>query len=146
MEGKRPVRGSSTTARARNVEKVVDHEQDRGGRLKGTLRLGDRRLNAIAARVSHVRLSIRTPTRAQIWKQDFEKNGPPTSNMVWLSSDPHAGRRIGGRGGSQRPRTGRSSTPLPHRKYETDIAILVLEDDKPGPAAPTVTAPPPSQG
>ncbi|MBO1329933.1 alkaline phosphatase family protein [Streptomyces sp. VRA16 Mangrove soil] len=68
--------------------------------------------------------------RAEIWKQDFEKNGPANLNMFWLSSD-HTG------GPANSPAqvadndlaTGRIVDTISHSKYWKDSAIFVVEDD-----------------
>lgn len=68
--------------------------------------------------------------REQIWKQDFEKNGPANLNMFWLSSD-HTG-------GPASPAaqvadndlaTGKIVDEISHSKYWKDSAIFVVEDD-----------------
>jgi YVTN family beta-propeller protein len=68
--------------------------------------------------------------RYEIWKQDFEQNGPANLNMVWLSSD-HTG-------GPPDPRAqvadgdlavGRIVDEISHSKYWKDSAIFVAEDD-----------------
>ncbi|MFJ5031891.1 alkaline phosphatase family protein [Streptomyces sp. NPDC088560] len=68
--------------------------------------------------------------RQQIWKQDFEKNGPANLNMFWLSSD-HTG-------GPASPAaqvadndlaTGKIVDEISHSKYWKDSAIFVVEDD-----------------
>ncbi|MFI0227991.1 alkaline phosphatase family protein [Streptomyces sp. NPDC017086] len=68
--------------------------------------------------------------RQQIWKQDFEKNGPANLNMFWLSSD-HTG-------GPASPAaqvadndlaTGRIVDEISHSPYWKDSAIFVVEDD-----------------
>ncbi|MFC5907812.1 alkaline phosphatase family protein [Streptacidiphilus monticola] len=68
--------------------------------------------------------------RYQIWKQDFEKNGPADLNMFWLSSD-HTG-------GPASPAaqvadndlaTGRIVDEISHSPYWKDSAIFVVEDD-----------------
>jgi hypothetical protein len=68
--------------------------------------------------------------RYQIWKQEFEKNGPANLNMVWLSSD-HTG-------GTADPRAqvadgdlavGKIVDEISHSKYWKDSAIFVVEDD-----------------
>ncbi|HVX44726.1 MAG TPA: alkaline phosphatase family protein, partial [Mycobacteriales bacterium] len=68
--------------------------------------------------------------RYQIWKQDFEKNGPADLNMFWLSSD-HTG-------GPPSPEaqvadndlaTGKIVDEISHSKYWKDSAIFVVEDD-----------------
>jgi YVTN family beta-propeller protein len=68
--------------------------------------------------------------RYQVWKQDFEKNGPANFNMVWLSSD-HTG-------GTADPEAqvadgdlavGQIVDEISHSPYWKDSAIFVVEDD-----------------
>jgi len=68
--------------------------------------------------------------RYQIWKQEFEKNGPANLNMFWLSSD-HTG-------GAPSPEAqvadndlavGKIVDEISHSKYWKDSAIFVAEDD-----------------
>ncbi|WP_353649334.1 bifunctional YncE family protein/alkaline phosphatase family protein [Nakamurella sp. A5-74] len=68
--------------------------------------------------------------RYNIWKQDFEKNGPANLNMFWLSSD-HTG-------GTPDPRAqvadndvavGKIVQEISHSPYWKDSAIFVVEDD-----------------
>jgi YVTN family beta-propeller protein len=68
--------------------------------------------------------------RYEIWKQDFEQNGPADFNMVWLSSD-HTG-------GTADPEAqvadgdlavGDIVDTISHSKYWKDSAIFVVEDD-----------------
>ena len=68
--------------------------------------------------------------RYQIWKQEFEKNGPANFNMMWLSSD-HTG-------GTPDPEAqvadgdlavGRIVDEISHSKYWKSSAIFVAEDD-----------------
>ena len=68
--------------------------------------------------------------RNQIWKQDFEKNGPAGLNMLWLSSD-HTG-------GTPDPEAqvadgdvavGKIVDEISHSKYWKDSVIFVVEDD-----------------
>lgn len=68
--------------------------------------------------------------RYQIWKQEFEKNGPANFQMMWLSSD-HTG-------GAPAPRAqvadgdlavGKVVDTISHSKYWKDSAIFVVEDD-----------------
>jgi Phosphoesterase family len=75
-------------------------------------------------------LSIPDVYRYQIWKQDFEKNGPANFNMMWLSSD-HTG-------GPTHPvagvadgdlAVGRVVDEISHSKYWNQSAIFVVEDD-----------------
>jgi YVTN family beta-propeller protein len=75
-------------------------------------------------------LSIQDIYRHQIWKQDFEQNGPANFNMMWLSSD-HTG-------GPPDPvaevadndlAVGRIVDTISHSKYWKSSAIFVVEDD-----------------
>jgi len=75
-------------------------------------------------------LSIPDVYRYQIWKQDFEQNGPKDFQMLWLSSD-HTG-------GPSTPRAavadgdlavGKVVDEISHSKYWKDSAIFVVEDD-----------------
>ncbi|RAG85874.1 phosphoesterase [Streptacidiphilus pinicola] len=75
-------------------------------------------------------LSVPDQYRYEIWKQDFEKNGPANLNMLWLSSD-HTG-------GPAAPAsmvadndlaTGKVIDEISHSKYWKDSAIFVVEDD-----------------
>ena len=68
--------------------------------------------------------------RYNIWKQDFEKNGPANLNMFWLSSD-HTG-------GTPDPQAqvadndlavGKIVQEISHSPYWKDSAIFVVEDD-----------------
>ncbi|GAA0329029.1 hypothetical protein NE235_35275 [Actinoallomurus spadix] len=68
--------------------------------------------------------------RYEIWKRDFEKNGPANLNMFWLSSD-HTG-------GAPSPisqvadndlAVGKIVDTISHSKYWKDSAIFVIEDD-----------------
>ncbi|WP_127354459.1 bifunctional YncE family protein/alkaline phosphatase family protein [Actinacidiphila soli] len=68
--------------------------------------------------------------KEDIWKQDFEKNGPANLNMFWLSND-HTG-------GPASPAAqvadndlavGRMVDTISHSKYWKDSAIFVVEDD-----------------
>jgi len=68
--------------------------------------------------------------RYQIWKQEFEKNGPANLNMFWLSSD-HTG-------GAPSPEAqvadndlavGKIVQEISHSKYWKDSVIFVAEDD-----------------
>ncbi|MYR60435.1 phosphoesterase, partial [Streptomyces sp. SID625] len=74
--------------------------------------------------------SVPDQYRYEIWKKDFEKNGPANLNMFWLSSD-HTG-------GPASPAaqvadndlaTGRIIDRISHSKYWKDSAVFVVEDD-----------------
>ncbi|MEV0185636.1 alkaline phosphatase family protein [Streptomyces sp. NPDC050625] len=68
--------------------------------------------------------------RYQIWKRDFEQNGPANLNMFWLSSD-----HTGGPANSAAQvadndlATGKIVDEISHSKYWKDSAIFVVEDD-----------------
>jgi YVTN family beta-propeller protein len=68
--------------------------------------------------------------RYQIWKQDFQKNGPADFNMMWLSDD-HTGGPVSARaevaGGDSA--LGRIVQTISHSPYWKDSAIFVVEDD-----------------
>ena len=75
-------------------------------------------------------LSIPDTYRYQIWKQDFEQNGPHNFQMLWFSND-HTG-------GPSTPRAavadndlavGKVVDEISHSKYWKDSAIFVVEDD-----------------
>jgi YVTN family beta-propeller protein len=68
--------------------------------------------------------------RAQIWKQDFEKNGPANLNMFWLSSDhtggpPSAAAQVA----DNDLALGQIVDTISHSKYWPQSAIFVVEDD-----------------
>ncbi|UFR06720.1 phosphoesterase [Streptomyces sp. Go40/10] len=68
--------------------------------------------------------------RYQIWKQDFEKNGPANLNMFWLSSD-HTGGPAGpaAQVADNDLATGRIIDTISHSRYWKDSAVFVVEDD-----------------
>lgn len=68
--------------------------------------------------------------RAEIWKQDFQKNGPANLNMFWLSSD-HTGGTAGpaAQVADNDLAVGRIVDEISHSKYWKDSAIFVVEDD-----------------
>src|SRR6185503_14234048 len=88
-------------------------------------------LNAIADPLSPpFDLSIPDIYRAQIWKQDFEQNGPANLNMVWLSSDHTGGPTTGEAGVADGDvAVGDIVDTISHSKYWKDSAIFVVEDD-----------------
>ena len=88
-------------------------------------------LNAIADPESPpFDLSIPDIYRYEIWKQDFEKNGPANFNMIWLSSD-HTGGPTDPEAGvaDNDLATGEIVDTISHSKYWKDSAIFVVEDD-----------------
>ncbi len=99
--------------------------------LKGNYGSAIPSLNAIADPLSPpFDLAIPDIYRAQIWKQDFEKNGPADFNMIWLSSD-HTGGPADSEAGvaDNDLATGQIVDTISHSKYWKDSAIFVLEDD-----------------
>src|SRR2546423_291957 len=68
--------------------------------------------------------------RYEIWKQDFEKNGPANLNMFWLSSD-HTGGPLSpaAQVADNDLATGKMVDTISHSRYWKDSAIFVVEDD-----------------
>jgi YVTN family beta-propeller protein len=68
--------------------------------------------------------------RYEIWKQDFEKNGPANLNMLWLSSD-HTGGPLNpaAQVADNDLALGKIVDTITHSKYWKDSAIFVMEDD-----------------
>jgi YVTN family beta-propeller protein len=114
-----------------NVEAGGDPAQLTAPELKGNYGSVIPSLNAIADPQSPpFDTGIPDIYRYQIWKQDFEKNGPANFNMMWLSSD-HTG-------GPVTPEAqvadgdlavGKIVDEISHSKYWKDSAIFVVEDD-----------------
>ncbi|MFL5913712.1 MAG: alkaline phosphatase family protein, partial [Gaiellaceae bacterium] len=68
--------------------------------------------------------------RYEIWKRDFEKNGPANLNMFWLSSDHTGGPPNGAAQVADNDlATGKIVDEISHSKYWKDSAIFVVEDD-----------------
>lgn len=68
--------------------------------------------------------------RFQLWKQDFEKNGPANFNMIWFSSD-HTGGAPDSRAqvADNDLALGMMVEEISHSRYWKDSAIFVVEDD-----------------
>ncbi|MEU8056842.1 alkaline phosphatase family protein [Microbispora bryophytorum] len=68
--------------------------------------------------------------RYEIWKRDFDANGPANLNMFWLSSD-HTGGPVNGAAqvADNDLAVGRIVDKISHSKYWKDSAIFVVEDD-----------------
>ncbi|MEU6970408.1 alkaline phosphatase family protein [Kitasatospora aureofaciens] len=75
-------------------------------------------------------LDVPDQYRYQIWKQDFEQNGPAALNMLWLSSD-HTGGPAGpaAQVADNDLAVGRIVQEISHSEYWKDSAIFVVEDD-----------------
>ena len=127
----RPATWQQYYCAAKSVEAGGDPAQLTTPELKGNYGSVIPSLNAITNPTRRRSTSsIPDVYRYQIWKQDFEKNGPADFNMVWLSSDhtggPATRRR---RSPTATSRSARSSTTISHSKYWKDSAIFVVEDD-----------------
>jgi len=75
-------------------------------------------------------LNIPDIYRYEIWKRDFDANGPANLNMMWLSSDHTGGppEAIAEVADSDLA-TGRIVDHISHSKWWKDTAIFVIEDD-----------------
>jgi hypothetical protein len=68
--------------------------------------------------------------RYEIWKRDFEKNGPANLNMFWLSSDHTGGPPNGAAQVADNDlAVGKMVDTISHSRYWKDSAIFVVEDD-----------------
>ena len=68
--------------------------------------------------------------RYEIWKRDFEANGPANLNMFWLSSDHTGGPPNGAAQVADNDlAVGRIVDEISHSEYWKDSAIFVVEDD-----------------
>ena len=88
MEGKPPGTWQQYYCATKSVENGGDPSQLTTSDLKGNYGSVIPSLNAIADPQSPpFDLSIPDIYRYEIWKQNFQKNGPANFNMIWLSSD-----------------------------------------------------------
>ncbi|MER7637676.1 alkaline phosphatase family protein [Streptomyces sp. NPDC126522] len=68
--------------------------------------------------------------KEQIWKQDFEKNGPANLNMFWFSNDHTGGpANAAAEVADNDLAVGRMVDEITHSTYWKDSAIFVVEDD-----------------
>lgn len=68
--------------------------------------------------------------KEQIWKQDFEKNGPANLNMFWFSNDHTGGpANASAEVADNDLAVGRMVDEISHSTYWKDSAIFVAEDD-----------------
>jgi YVTN family beta-propeller protein len=131
MEGKPPGTWQQYYCAAKSVQNGGDPAQLTAPDLKGNYGSVIPSLNAIADPQSPpFDLTIPDIYRYQIWKQDFEKNGPANFNMIWFSSD-HTGGPADSEAGvaDNDLATGEMVDTISHSKYWKDSAIFVLEDD-----------------
>jgi hypothetical protein len=131
MEGKPSGSWQQYYCATKSVENGGDPAQLTAPGLKGNYGSVIPSLNKIADPQSPpFDLSIPDIYRTQIWKQDFQKNGPANFNMLWLSSD-HTGGPADSEAGvaDNDLATGQIVDTISHSKYWKDSAIFVLEDD-----------------
>ncbi|MFE9453888.1 alkaline phosphatase family protein [Streptomyces sp. NPDC006739] len=75
-------------------------------------------------------LSVPDIYKEQIWKQDFEKNGPANLNMFWFPNDHTGGpANAAAEVADNDLAVGRMVDEITHSKYWKDSAIFVVEDD-----------------
>jgi YVTN family beta-propeller protein len=131
MEGKPPGTWQQYYCTAKSVENGGDPALLTAPDLKGNYGSVIPSLNAIADPQSPpFDLSIPDIYRYEIWKQNFEANGPARFNMVWLSSDHTGGPTTPEAGVADNDlATGEIVDTISHSKYWKDSAIFVLEDD-----------------
>jgi hypothetical protein len=68
--------------------------------------------------------------KSEIWKRDFQKNGPANLNMFWLSNDHTGGPPSGAAQVADNDlATGKIVDEISHSKYWKDSAIFIVEDD-----------------
>ncbi len=131
MEGKPPGTWQQYYCAAKSVQNGGDPSQLTTPDLKGNYGSAIPSLSKIANPTSPpFDLSIPDIYRYQIWKQDFQKNGPSNFNMLWLSSDHTGGPTTSEAGVADNDlATGRIVDTISHSPYWKDSAIFVLEDD-----------------
>ena len=131
MEGKPSGTWQQYYCASKSVMNGGDPAQLTAAGLKGDYGSAIPSLNAIADPQSPpFDLSIPDIYRYEIWKQDFQQNGPADFNMIWLSSD-HTGGPADSEAGvaDNDLATGQIVDTISHSKYWKDSAIFVLEDD-----------------
>jgi YVTN family beta-propeller protein len=131
MEGKPPGTWQQYYCATKSVENGGDPSQLTAPPLNGNYGSVIPSLNAIANSQSPpFDLSIPDIYRYEIWKQNFDKNGPANFNMLWLSSDHTGGPTYPEAGVADNDlATGQIVDTISHSKYWKDSAIFVLEDD-----------------
>jgi YVTN family beta-propeller protein len=131
MEGKPSGTWQQYYCASKSVQNGGDPTRLTAPGLKGNYGSVIPSLNAIANPQSPpFDLSIPDIYRAQIWKQDFQQNGPANLNMIWLSSDHTGGPTTAEAGVADNDlATGQIVDTISHSKYWKDSVIFVLEDD-----------------
>jgi Phosphoesterase family len=131
MEGKPSGTWQQYYCATKSVMAGGDPAQLTAAGLKGNYGSAIPSLNAIADPLSPpFDLSIPDIYRYEIWKQDFEQNGPANFNMIWLSSD-HTGGPADSEAGvaDNDLALGDIVDTISHSRYWKDSAIFVAEDD-----------------
>jgi YVTN family beta-propeller protein len=116
---------------SRSVERGGDPAQLTTPELKGDYGSVIPSLNAITHPLSPpFDMSIPDLYRYQVWKQDFEANGPKDFNMIWLSDD-HTGGPVSARSNvaSGDLAVGQIVDTISHSRWWKDSAIFVVQDD-----------------
>ena len=131
MEGKPSGTWQQYYCAAKSVMNGGDPSQLTAADLKGNDGSAIPSLNAIADPQSPpFDLTIPDIYRYEIWKQDFEQNGPANFNMIWLSSDHTGGPTTPESGVADNDlATGEIVDTISHSKYWKNSAIFVVEDD-----------------
>jgi YVTN family beta-propeller protein len=131
MEGKPSGTWQQYYCATKSVMAGGDPAQLTAAGLKGNYGSAIPSLNAIADPLSPpFDLSIPDIYRYEIWKQDFEQNGPANFNMIWLSSDHTGGPTTAEAGVADGDLAeGQIVDTISHSKYWKDSAIFVFEDD-----------------
>jgi len=131
MEGKPSGTWQQYYCAAKSVMSGGDPSQLTAPGLKGDYGSVIPSLNAIADSESPpFDLTIPDIYRYEIWKQDFESNGPRNFNMIWFSSD-HTGGPTDSEAGvaDNDLATGEMVDTISHSKYWKNSVIFVVEDD-----------------
>jgi hypothetical protein len=131
MQGKPPGTWQQYYCAAKSVQDGGDPAQLTTPDLKGNYGSVIPSLNKIADPLSPpFDLTIPDIYREQIWKQDFERNGPANFNMIWYSSD-HTGGPADSEAGvaDNDLAVGRMVDTISHSKYWKNSVIFVAEDD-----------------
>ena len=131
MEGKPSGTWQQYYCATKSVIAGGDPAQLTAAGLKGNYGSAIPSLNAIADPLSPpFDLSIPDIYRYEIWKQDFEQNGPANFNMIWLSSD-HTGGPADSEAGvaDNDLALGDIVDTISHSRYWKNSAIFVVEDD-----------------
>jgi hypothetical protein len=131
MEGKPPGTWQQYYCAVKSVESGGDPAQLTSPALKGNYGSVIPSLESIADPLSPpFDTSIPDIYRYEIWKQDFQQNGPANFNMIWLSSDHTSGTADPvAQVADGDLAVGDIVDTISHSPYWKDSAIFVVEDD-----------------